>query len=79
MGACRPEHADGSMPTGECEQKYEKGVIIGFVVSLWIRYLYEDDIAQTEACKGSMWMGGCGWKRANEIIVTGAIFSDNLV
>ena len=51
MGACRPEHADGSMPTGECKQNCEKGVIIGFVVSLWIRYLYGDDIAQTEACK----------------------------
>ncbi len=67
MGACRPEHADGSMPTGECERNCEKEVIIGFVVFLWTRYLCRDEIVQTGACKkehvdGRVRTGACEWE-----------------
>ena len=51
MGACGPEHADGSMHTGRCNRKVRKRIIICFVVCLRTRYLYGYGIMQTGACK----------------------------
>ena len=51
MGACGPNHADVSMPTGWCNQKGEEGVIICFAVCLQNTYLYGNRILQTGACK----------------------------
>ena len=51
MGACGPEHADGSMHTGRCNRKVRKRIIICFVVCLRTRYLYGYGIMQTGTCK----------------------------
>ncbi len=49
-GACRWEHADGSVPTWVADGKGERGVIICFAGCLKTTYLYGDGIMQTVAC-----------------------------
>ena len=49
-GGCRWEHSDGSVPTGGCDQKGERGVIVCFAGCLKTTYLYGDGIMQTVAC-----------------------------
>jgi hypothetical protein len=74
MGACGPEHADGSMPTGRCNRKVRKRIIICFVVCLRTRICMGMESCRREHAKGSMWMWGCGWEHGDRSIVTGAIF-----